>query len=388
MDPHVLVDTASSTPMPAPWWFIQLFKTLGFTLHVVPMNLWFAGILVAMLLRRGGGEHAVAFSRRFMRQMPIIIAYGINFGIVPLLFIQVAYYQFFYPATILMAWYWMAIVGLLIFAYYGVYVYVYAFTLGGEPPTEPRWLGRVAGGGSAVLFIVIGFLLSNGMTLAEHADAWPGLWQDHQLAGAALGTALPALTLPATEVPVAPRWLMMFGLALGTTAAWVVVDAAWFADGASPAYRRWAARFALALAVVGAAWFAAAGSWYVFGTWTPELRRTMFAWPMLPLTVATAIAPGLPLVLLAAAARRGPTRAMAVLVAVAQIGVVAANAVSRQVVQNLRVGAFVDLARQPTDTQWGPLSIFLLSFVVGAAIVLWMVGRVVKATREGAGAMD
>ena len=37
------------------------------------------------------------------QDMPVIVAVGINLGIVPLLFIQVAYYKFFYPATILMA---------------------------------------------------------------------------------------------------------------------------------------------------------------------------------------------------------------------------------------------------------------------------------------------
>ena len=60
-----------------------------------------------------------------MAQMPVIVALGVNFGIVPLLFVQVAYYKVFYPATILMAWFWLAIIGLLIPAYYGVYVYAF-----------------------------------------------------------------------------------------------------------------------------------------------------------------------------------------------------------------------------------------------------------------------
>ena len=33
--------------------------------------------------------------------LPVVLAYGINLGIIPLLFTQVAYYQVFYPATIL-----------------------------------------------------------------------------------------------------------------------------------------------------------------------------------------------------------------------------------------------------------------------------------------------
>ena len=62
--------------------------------------------------------------------MPVIVAVGVNLGVVPLLFIQLAYYKVFYPATILMAWFWLGIIMLLIPAYYGVYAY--AMRLRGE----------------------------------------------------------------------------------------------------------------------------------------------------------------------------------------------------------------------------------------------------------------
>ena len=111
--------------MPAPHWFIQFFKVLGFTLHAVPMNLWYAGLLLALCLHLGGNQYGRAFAARLLEQMPVIVAVGVNLGIVPLLFIQVAYFKFFYPATILMAWFWLAIIVLLIPAYYGVYVYAW-----------------------------------------------------------------------------------------------------------------------------------------------------------------------------------------------------------------------------------------------------------------------
>src|SRR5438128_1174654 len=107
MNPSDLIDQSKGWELPAPAELILVLKTVGFALHAVPMNLWYAGIVVAMLLAWRGGEHARRFSARFMRQMPVIIALGINFGIVPLLFVQVGLAPVFYPATILMAWPWL-----------------------------------------------------------------------------------------------------------------------------------------------------------------------------------------------------------------------------------------------------------------------------------------
>jgi hypothetical protein len=370
MDPHSLVDTAAAG-VPAPFWFIQFFKVLGFTLHMAPMNLWFAGIIVAMLLHWLGGESARRCSRRLMRQMPFIVALGVNFGIVPLLFIQLAYFKFFYPATILMAWFWMAIVGLLIPAYYGVYYYAW-----GWKDDEALTPGKqVAGWLSAVLFIAISFIYANAMSLMTNVEGWPEVWQSHAVAGATLGTGLNL-----GDPTLWPRWLLMFGLALGTTAAWMVVDAAWFATRENEEYHAWVRRSAPKLAALGVIWAAAAGSWYVFGTWPGELRETMFGGPLVVLTLATGAAGGLPLVLMLTLGRTSPGRATATWIGLAQFGVLAINAISRQTVQNLEIGEFLDLAAQPTSVQWSPLVMFLGVFVVGVAAVAWMLAQVVKAS--------
>ena len=60
--------------LPAPFWFVQFFKWLGFTLHAVPMNLWYAGLLVALWLHLRGNEHARRFAARLLQQMPVIVA--------------------------------------------------------------------------------------------------------------------------------------------------------------------------------------------------------------------------------------------------------------------------------------------------------------------------
>jgi hypothetical protein len=384
MDPTTLVDASTAVGLPAPVWFIELFTWLGFCLHLVPMNLWLAGILLSMLLALLKSEHGRRFSARLMAQMPVIMAVGINFGIVPLLFIQVGFSQIFYPATILMAWFWFLVIVFLLPAYYGVYVY--ASGLAGQGAAMPRWK-RCCGWLSAALLVVIGFTFANAMSLMENVKAWPDLWQRHSFHGAALGTALNC-----TDLRLWPRWLLMFGLALSTTAAWLVLDAAWFARRESPAYCAWAKDFAWKLYAVGAVWFAVAGAVYSLGTWTPETRHAMFLSPWVLLTLLTAAAPaGVWAMLWLDCKREGattprvlPARGWAALVGLAQFGVLGLNAASRQVVQHLEIGPYFNILShsQRTETQWAPLLVFLLVFVLALAAVAWMIYQIAKLPAE------
>ncbi len=382
MDPDALIDPASLGAPPAPFWFIQFFKVLGFTLHMVPMNLWYAGLLLALVWHLCRNEQGQRFGARLLSQMPVIVAFGVNFGIVPLLFTQLAYSRFFYPATILMAWFWLAIIPLVTVAYYGIYIYVSGLRDGGV--LTP--LKRVAGWAAAACFMVVGFLFANGFSLMDHVERWPQLWLGNQTGGAALGTALNL-----ADPTLWPRWLLMFGLALSTTAVWMLFDQAWFARKEGDQYQRWIVRTAPKLYTLGMVWFAAAGSWYVFGTWSPELRQSMFSGWRLPLTVATAAAPGLPWLLTvllwratATGTRDLPGRAAASLVALAQFGVLAINAASRQVVQNLNLAELFPWSDQPVP-EWSPLVTFLVVFVAGLGVVVWMIAQVVKAPAEPSG---
>jgi hypothetical protein len=367
---QTLIDTAQAAGLPAPHWFIQFFKVLGFTLHAVPMNLWYAGLLAAVCLHLGRNQHGRAFAARLISQMPVIIAVGVNLGIVPLLFIQVAYFKFFYPATILMAWFWLAIVVFLIPAYYGVYVY--AWELRNGKAGIKGWR-RAAGWVAALLFIAIGFTFANGLSLMDHVERWEEIWSKTNVAGAALGTGLNI-----GDPTLWPRWLLMFGLALGTTAVWALLDTVFFNRNAAEDYKRWAWNFAKILYTVGLLWAAAAGTWYVFGTWSEELRKTMFAYPTVLLTALTAVAMGLPWIMIVTerlCPAKGPLVAG---IALAQVGVLGINAVSRQVVQNINLSAVFDVFSQKIEVQWGPMAMFLIAFVIGLGILAWMLTQVIK----------
>jgi hypothetical protein len=329
-----------------------------------------------LLLRRSANPHAVRLSDRVMNAMPVVIAWGVNLGIVPLLFTQVAYHRVFYPATILMAWPWLSVIVMLTAAYYGVYAYVFGMR-GGRLGGWRVAVGWVA----AALFIVMGWLFANAFSLMTNVGAWRGLWQETSVAGAPLGTALNT-----GDPTLWARWLMMFGLAVTTTAAYAAFDTAVFARREAREYRAWALRCSLGLYAVGAAWFAACGAWYVFGTMAPEVRARLMASPQLALTALTAAGPAVVWLLILAAWRRaregaaaGIGRGGGIAVIAAQFLILGLNAVSRQFVQNWELSPSVDVAGEAVNLQLGPLVLFLALFVAGLAVVIWMARQAVRA---------
>jgi hypothetical protein len=369
MDPRTLIGPASPLGYPAPFWFIEFFKVLGFSLHMVPMNLWYAGMILVSILQLWGSAHPKRLAHRLINAMPVVVALGINLGIVPLLFTQVAYYRLFYPSTVLMAWPWFSVILLLLLAYYGVYLHAISVRKDWKPK-----LGLAAGWVAAFLFIAIGFLFANNFSLMVNVRGWTDLWRATSVGGAVTGTALNL-----ADPTLWPRWLMMFGLALTTTAVYIVVDTAFFAGRESIEYRQWASGFAPILYTLGLIVFAIMGSWYIFIALAPDARQFMLS--QLALTTLTAVAPGLPWLLLVAQRKQG-SQTLAWVTGLAQFGVLALNAISRQALQNFDVLRYVDITAEPVKMQWSPLILFLVLFVAGLSVVAWMVSKVIAVERQ------
>lgn len=210
------VDVSSLNGLPAPYWFIQLFKVLGFVFHSVPMHLWLAGLPIGLFLLLIGGVNAKRFARRLLKQMPIIMAFGVNLGIVPLLFIQVAYYKVFYPATILMAWHWLGIGLLVLPAYYLLYI------TSGLVDAGHKWRPILTGTLASVFLVGAGLIFAGAWSLMAAPDAWPELWRSKSTAAAATG-----LASNWRDPVVFLRIVSIFGLAILTVTFWALFDA-WF----------------------------------------------------------------------------------------------------------------------------------------------------------------
>jgi hypothetical protein len=177
---------------------------------------------------------------------------------------------------------------------------------------------------------------------------------------------------------------MMFGLAITTTAVFILIDTVFFAKGEPDAYRAWAARFAPLLYLVGVVWFAVMGAQYIFGALRPEIRAAAQANTAITVLFgATAALPGA-VWILSLLASRSLRASMAWVTALAQFVVLAFNAISRQWVQNMEVAAFFDPGKLAVKTQWSPMIVFLALFVVGLGVVAWMLRQLIVGLRASA----
>lgn len=424
----------SQVTLSAPVWFAEFFKLLGFILHMLLMHMWLVGLPVALVFRHSRSKYGNIWATRLIRAMPIIIALGINLGIVPLLFIQLLYPRAFYPATALMGWHWLLIIWLLIPAYYGIYIYVYGMSKSQmEHTIMPAWK-RASGWLSALFFLIIGFFFVNGLVLMSSPESWKSLWLSSESAGATLG-----LGSAVGEVSLWPRWILMFGLALGTLGAWTLADLFWLGGNKVPGvsvsdvsvtrsntdiktrnpesiedlsseqlsglavrvseetfsspgddyssqedgYRFWSVRLGFYLVIVGAVLFSLAGSWYVFGTWSEDEQAVMFGPDMRIFTILAALMPWI-VVCVSMLSLRFEHRKMvmfwSILLVVTQILSLTVNGVARQALQIYQLYDYANITQTQVQTDWGAMALFLGAFLLGVCVLVWMLVQAVKAS--------
>ncbi|MGC8653720.1 MAG: hypothetical protein ACP5US_06995 [Candidatus Kryptoniota bacterium] len=373
MNPQDLIGPSSALGSPAPLWFITIFKVAGFTLHMIPMNIWYAGMLLVALLGTFGKGNAKELAHRLSRSMPVIVAVGINLGIVPLLFTQVGYYQFYYPAGILIGWWWFCVIILLLFAYYGVYVYSMSIRFG-----KDSVLAKGAAWISSIAFIIIGFLFTNNFSLMVNINNWIKIFNHTTVGGATTGVGLNL-----SDPTLFPRWLMMFGMAIMTTAVYISVDALFFHRARTTrGYQIWAGNFTFVLFTIGMIWFGLMGSWYIFSSMDKYVIEQLHKSPLMyTVFTITALSPAVVWTALFFQ-RRAVVKGTTLFASISQILVLTLNAICRQWVQNTEIFKFKDLTEETVNIQWNPMILFLLLFTVGLLIVGWMISKIMSLERK------
>ncbi len=152
-------------PIPVSSGYLLALLLLVFPLHLLFMNCLLGTTAVTLYLQRRSDAVATQLATELSRALPLIMAFVVNSGVASLLFLQVLYGQFFYTSSILMGSYWLAIIPLLILAYYALYWVDFRYQRLGRL----RWLLLAF---VLAILLAVPFLFSNNMTLMLHPQRW------------------------------------------------------------------------------------------------------------------------------------------------------------------------------------------------------------------------
>jgi hypothetical protein len=169
--PHV-----DPLPLPGPVWLFTALLLVVFTLHVAAMNSALGGAIWTLWNYLRGRHSDHPHSRRLANELaqllPTFLAFTVTLGVAALLFVQVLFGNFLYTSSILIGALWLAVIPLVMVAYYGFYYFSY---------TAERGKG-IAGCVLAISVCVllgIAFIFVNNMTLMLSPGRWLAMYRAH-----------------------------------------------------------------------------------------------------------------------------------------------------------------------------------------------------------------
>ncbi len=336
--------------LPAPAVVNLVLKVFGFWVHWFFMGMWFSGMLISLILIRLNNETLSITGWRILKTMPVFIAFGVNAGIVPLLFIQVLFPNFFYPSTILQAWFWFTILGFLLVAYYGIYYSIFNFE-------KNKLLAYGTGWISSFIFLMLGLIFSSEMKLMVSPDSWykyvsfgPG--------GTILGIAL------AISPQSILRYFIVFGLSTVSLSGYILFDN-YFIKGETQ-LKEEVKKLSLGLMILGIIIFGLSALKYL-GYINPYLKDFVL-WKYLP-----GVLPVLTLIM-AIMFYLKPSKTFSLLIFLGALISLLVNSISRQIVQIKELEPFLKIKHLPLRIQLSPILLFLITLIIG----LFVLGYLLK----------
>ena len=140
-------------PLQVSWGWFQILLSSTFLLHLLVMNIMLGWAIIAFC-NHAFRDKIPADNQLISKKLPFTIAFTVNFGVAPLLFLQILYGHFMYTSSVLMAVFWLSIVALLILAYYATYIYNLQFS-------KLSGLHTLVSGIIALFLLIITFFFTN-----------------------------------------------------------------------------------------------------------------------------------------------------------------------------------------------------------------------------------
>ena len=377
-DGTLAVPMPDALPLPGPIWLFEFLLLLTFVLHILAMNFLLGGSIIAVVERlrakampgrNAGAEVSAAagepytIARWFETKMPVAMAFTITLGIAPLLFVQAMYGHLFYSASVITAWPWFSVLGVLLVTY----SLVYRLSFNGDTLSGAS---KVIGLLVSIGLLTIAFLYVNNMTLSIRPDVW-----------AAKYFARPDGTAWNTDDPTFwPRLLHFVTAAVAVAGMVLATVGAKRVTKGDETGRTWLK--------LGALWFViptflqfAWGLW-----WLLALEREI----MLPLmggdmvqTIVFMTSIFLPIgamVMMALSLKHerpfGLVHGASWLLLLTIVGMI----MTRHAIREYTLNPVFDLSSVQVLPQWGVFGIFAVLLVIALATVAWMVVSMAKAS--------
>jgi len=349
-------------PLPGPLWLLRTLLLLTFFLHLLFMNTLLGGTAVAFVcsLRRHRSPFAAQLARELGHMLPSVFAFTITLGVAPLLFLQVIYGHLLYTSSILIGVSWLAIVGLVLLAYYGVY----CFSLRGtnHPGSATAVLGI-----ATLLLAGVAHIYTNNFTLMLAPERWLELYR-RRPGGWNMNWADPT---------VFPRYLHFVLGALAVTGLFLLIQGLRKRESA---YGRWLMEQGVALFVTPTIFNFLVGLWFLVAL-SPDVKdafmgRNGFATGLLGIGMLLPLAAIVHLVMVQN--HKSPVR-QAVIGIGSGVLTVAVMVIMRDFVRNARLAPYFRAGQLQVAPQWGVIGLFIAIFAVGLATLFYMLRAVVKA---------
>ena len=357
MNPANLIPTADV--LTAHWGWFQFLLMLTFPLHLIAMNAMLGTALAAFIAHLLPGRPYRELSHELAKALPFLIAFTVNLGVAPLLFVNVIYGHLLYSSTVLMGLFWLAIIPVLIIAYYLAYIYDFSFNKLGS-------LASIAVLVVLVLLMTVGFLFSNNMTMMISPASWARWFATP--GGTLLNLADPTLLV---------RYLHMMTGALAVGGLCVALYASTVLKSdheVSEAGTRLGMELFtwLTLLQVGV------GTWFLLTLPMEVMMRFMGRDTLSTgLFIAGLI---LALATLAAGFKRWIWPAVGLTLALVYV-----MSFIRDSVRTGYLAPYFDMTKVPVNVQWSPLIFFLVTLVFGIGVIIWMLSKLpsVKHANDG-----
>jgi len=353
MNVQSVIPSVDAIPLPAPYWLLKTLLIITLILHLVAMNIMLGSIFLAFAARIKSNKSEF-FKKLFAdlsKKIPTFLAATVTLGVAPLLFLQVIYGQFFYTSSVLMGWFWFSIVVILIFAYYGFY-YV---AIKQETPST-SWILTFSG----ILILIIGFFLSNNMTLMLDPGKWAAMYKNHPT----------GINLNFSHTSLIPRYLhfVFAAISVGGLFTAILGIFKWESDK----------NYARFLIATGSKWF-----WistiiqiligFVFLISLPKEKMLLFMGgnPVATISFALGIVGGIAAIYITYKAPQKEDPRNSIFTASGIIAVLIIFMVlGRDVLRNEYLKLYFHPENFVISTQWSVLILFLILFVAG--VVLWI----------------